>query len=250
MIWDGSTIYTVQNFKPETKWSVKWLKTSSGNFKGSDRGTSEDVFESSMKFRGTLADLTTLETELNSNRNTFSATFGTGEEIFGMDLDYSSPYTVSVIQYGRIQKVAFKVFEMPLKLRIISSPSFTGTAAITALRKASHSDQRESEYDITRVYTYDTDTFNFDHYSSSKQGAGIYRANFIQKNDEMKAIRRYLLTTARANSISMPSFDDMDYPFGTVAGTGPFTVKIIEWNDGGRINPLEWNLSITFARIF
>lgn len=250
MIWDGSTVYTVGDFKPVTLPSIKWTQVSNGNYRGSDRGISEDIFESEMNFRGTLAELTTLETELNTNRDEFSATLSTGEEIFGMDLDYSNPYTVTVIKYGKIRKVAFKVFEMSLRLRLAETPSFTGSAAISGLRKTSHQDIRESVYDIDRAFTYDRTSFYTDYNSASKQGAGTYRANFLQRNSEMKSIRRYLLTTARANNISMPSFDDMDYPFGTVAGSGPFTVKVIGWADGGRINPAEWRLSLVFARVF
>jgi len=250
MIWDGETIYVSQSFRPDTKPSIKWNPVSNGNRRGSDRGIAEDVYESAVLFRGTLAELTTLETVLNDNRNELEITCGTGEELFGMDLDYSGALSVSVTNYGIIPKVGFKMFEMALKLELVDTPSFIGSAAITQLRKASHQDRRNSKYDIKRNWTYDRVLFSVDHDSSAKQGEGIYTANFSQTNEEMKSIRRYLLTTARAKNIDMPDFDNMDYPFGTVAGTGPFTVKVIKWSDGGRIDPNEWKLSITFSRVF
>lgn len=250
MILDGQIIYFLGNFKPVTKPAIKWATVSSGNYRGSDRGTGEDIYMSDITFKGTIGELATLETALNDNRTEFDITCGTGEEIFGMDIDYSGALTVSVESYGKIRKTAFMVFEMNLRLRLVDTPSFIGNAAITALRKASHQDTRESVYDVEKKWTYDRVLFASDHYSSSKQSTGTYQAQFSQTNDEMKAIRRYLLTTARATTINMPSFDDMDYPFGNVAGTGPFTVKVINWSDGGRIDPLEWGLSLTFARVF
>jgi len=60
----------------------------------------------------------------------------------------------------------------------------------------------------------------------------------------------YLLQTVRAQTITFPTFDDITYPWGPTGGTGSFNSKIIDWKDNGRINPLEWSLSITFSRVF
>ena len=259
-----STIPIKIGFKPITKWAIKWhdKPLAGGNYKGSDRGIGEDVYESEITFRGTLTELTALETRLDANRSviddsdTYNCVFSEGEEVFGMDLDYSSVggYQVSVIKYGKIRKVAFRVFEMNWTIRLAETPVFLATpaASLASLRKISHADTRESIYDITKHFTYDRDLFALDHYESgaANTGAGTYTTTFSQTNDEMTAIRRYIMTN-RATTISpLPDFDTLVYPFGTIAGSGPFDVKIINWEDLGRIDSQEWSLRITFARIF
>jgi len=253
MVWESQTIYANWGYRPITKPAIKWHQVSNGDWRGSDRGAGEDTFEAQMLFRDDLTELTVLESVLDSNRGKFSATFSTGEEIFGADLDYTSAYDVTVINYGKIRKVAYKVYEMPLTLRLVDDPTFVSTAAsLATLRKSSHADTRESEFDLTKYFTYD----RFDIVTDHQSDPGTYTAEFTQTQSEAEAIRRYLLTTARANTISnffdgaSPPFDNIQYPFGTREGNGQFDVKIIDWRDLGRPNLCDWKFSITFAREF
>jgi len=87
-----------------------------------------------------------------------------------------------------------------------------------------------------------------DHLSNDGTEPGTFTAQFTQTRKEMPAIRRYLTITARATKIPFPTFGGITQPFGTRSGTGPFNARVIRWNDLGRNNFIEWNLSITFAR--
>ena len=246
MLWDGRTVYSVYGYTPKTTPAIKWHRLSNGNWRGSDRTASEDIYETSVTFRGPIAELTDLETTLNSNRNDFSLTAGVGEEIFGADVDHTASMTVDVMDYAAIRQVSFKVYSMRLKLRILSPTLSSVAADITNLRLSSHSNKRESEFDITKQFTYDGDGFSADHAADP----GTFTGSFEQTTKEMPAIRRYLLTTSRTATITMPSFGDIDYPFGTRMGTGPFNVKIIKWADTGRKDYGNWGLDITFGREF
>ncbi len=248
MVLDGKTVLILWRYKPRTKIAIKWEQRADGNWRGSDRSIDEDVYEGDVVFRGPIAELTDLETVLDAKRNEFIATFNSGEEIFGADVDYSGDITVIVTRYGAIRKVDFKVFEMSLTVRHTNPMFQSVTPDFTKLRKSSHSDTRQTFFELTKLFTYDQNAFVVDHLSFDGDEPGIYKAQFAQTIDEMPAIRRFLSTTARANQIVFPTFDNISFPFGTRAGSGPFNVRVIDWNDLGRQDFCDWNLSITFAR--
>lgn len=251
MIWDGNTVYALWGYRPDTRPAIEWLQVADGNWKAVDRGASEDVFEAVINFRGPESELSDLESTLGSigganeaNRESFSITCGEGEEIFGADIDYSGSLTVAVVGYGKIRRVSYPAYTMPLRLRLLS-PSTTGSASISDLRIDNFSYEAGSEWDLNKQFTYDGSA----NYLDGATDPGIFKAVFRQKPAEMKAIRRYLLTTARTAVVGFPSFG-VDKPFGQRMGTGPFNVKIINWRDLGRDNFSDWRIEITFARVF
>ena len=248
MIWDGFNVFTLWGYVPDTKMAIKWGQRADTNWRGCDRGDLEDKYLSNVVFQGPEAELIDLETVLNNNRTSFLINLNSGEEIFGADLDYSGDLTVIVTDYGKIRKTDFKIFEMALTLRVLNPVFLSTTPDFTKLRKASHSDTRETKFELTKLFTYDNDAFVVDRLSNDGKEAGIYTAVFEQTREEMAAIRRYLTITARANKIVFPTFDNLTYPWGTRAGTGPFNCRIIDWRDLGRIDFCDWKLSITFAR--
>lgn len=245
MIWDGKTVYALWGYKPRTRWSVNWPSEplSDGNRNASDRGIAEDIYESDMVFRGPEAELADLETVLDDNRTNFSITCAAGEELFGADVDISGSLDVTVVRYGKIKRVSFQSFSMPLRLRLFS-PSFTGSPSFSSLRLARWAYEAGSEFDIEKMFSME----NSPTYLDGETDPGIFKGDFLQTTEEMKAIRRYLLVTARSNSVSFPSIG-VSEPFGQREGTGPFTVKIIGWEDGGRADFRNWRLRITFARV-
>jgi hypothetical protein len=251
MNWAGSTIYVLQAFKPITKPAIKWIQKSDGNWSASDRGASEDVFEADVVFSGPEAELANLEAELGtvggdnpSQRQTFSLNLGSGEEIFGADIDISGALTITVVDYGKIVRNSFASFSMPLRLRL-PSPSYTGVASISSLRIADNTYEPNSEFDLMKSFTLDGSAT----YLDGETDPGIFRAVFRQTFAEMKAIRRYLLTTARTSAISHPASLGVSEPYGQRMGSGPFTCKVIDWNDQGKVNYIDWELGITFARV-
>jgi len=111
MDFNGTTVYTTWNYKPITTPAIKWNQVSNGNWNGSDRGSSTDIFEAQIRFMGPESELQALENFLDSNRESFTITLDTGEEIFGADLDYSSSLTVTVVNYSLPQRSGFPQYE-------------------------------------------------------------------------------------------------------------------------------------------
>jgi len=247
MIWDGSTVYTLWGYRPVTAPSIKWIRKADGNWSASDRGASEDVYEAEIVFRGPEAELNDLESVLDSNKENFSITCGTGEEIFGADIDYSGSLDITVVDYSspNPSREDFAFWTMGLKLRLFS-PSFVGTAgSLSTLKLSQFSYDAYSEFDNQKVFTYDGTAY----YNEEDTEPGIFSASFKQTQSQAEAIRRYILSTNRSGAFTFPSIG-VDYPFGQRAGTGPFSVKIIEWNDEGRPNLVDWFFRIKFARVF
>ncbi len=242
MNWAGSTVSALWGYQPITRPSVSWIRKSDGNWSGDDRGVSEDSHEAAINFKGTEAELSTLETVLAANRESYSITCGAGEEIFGADVNYSGSLTVVVVQYGNIQSINKGVYSMPLKLRL-PAPSFIGSASLANLRVA-HKFSPNSQFDISKQFSLQ----GTGRYLDYATDPGLFKAVFKQTFEEMKAIRRYLLTTSRTASVSFPAIG-ISKPFGQRMGTGPFTVKVIQWRDLGRKNFTDWEVEITFARV-
>lgn len=249
MIWGGSTVYTTWKYKPVTMPAIKWVQTADKNWKGVDRGSAQDIYEAMVTFKGDTTELGTLETVLAANRETMTITCSAGEEIFGAEIDYSGSLTVAVVDYGEIQRTNFAQHSMPLRLRLVGSPSIkTTTPSLSNLRLSDWQWSPNSEFDIKKTFSYDGTGY----YLDGETDAGIFKAKFRQTQTEMEAIRRYLMETVRSNTIS--SFDFSGFgvsrPFGQRNAASTFNVKIIGWQDLGRENYSDWEISITFARVF
>lgn len=254
MILTSGTVYLPWGYKPVTKPAIKWIQKADGNWSGVDRTASADIFDADIIFKGPKTELKDLEDDLNSNRaSNLAVTFSTGEEVFGADIDHTEikvdSSSVRILDYGEPKRVSFAQYVMSLRLRL-KTPVYTGSASLSALRLTSYAHQAGSEFDVWSLFSLDGNPVaDFDHGTDP----GIFIGNFTQTHTEMKNIRRYLLTTARANTLSSFDFSafGVDEPFGQrYSGEGSsFNVKIIDWKDLGRKNFIDWGLQITFARV-
>ena len=243
MTFGGQTINFLWGYIPKTELAIQWTQSGSGNWTGSDRGVAEDVYESQLSFRGTFAELTLLDTVLHGNRENFSITCGTGEEIFGAEVDYTSALDVTVTKYGTMRRVSYSSYAMDLTLRLLA-PTFQSLSPSLSGLILNYQYTTNTEIDTYNQFTYDGTADYKDHGTDP----GIFEAVFRQTNAEMKLIRRYIALTARAGTVSIPAIED--YPWGPYEDTGTYTVKIIGWEDMGRENLQFWNIKIKIARVF
>ena len=186
-----------------------------------------------------------LESAIFSNRDTVTATFATGEEIFGADIDHTGNVTIAIADAGATEQVGYDTYIRSMRLRLSQTATYTGTASLATLRLASLHSTQFTEVDVVRDWTFDQTHKSHDFGTDP----GIFEGDFTQTHAEATAIRRYLLTTGRSSAVSLPDVG-VDYPFGRSAGVGPFTVRIIEWSDLGRPNLTDWKFHIKMAREF
>jgi len=247
MIWDGKTVFTLLGYKPLTAISTDWTQVSDGGWKATDRGVAQDSFSANVIFRGPRTELVDLETALDDNRCEFTATFGQGEEVFGMDLDYSSSYLITVTEYGTIQQEQFDAWTLNLTIRLFTPVFLSVTGSLASLRLGSFLTVQNSEFDIKKYFSYTSNPF----YTDRGTDPGIFEAEFTQTCLEMKAIRRYLLLTNRTSSFAFPAFPNVTTPFGSrmpTVASGQLFTWIIFWEDLGRANYTDWGIRIRFAR--
>jgi hypothetical protein len=245
MIWDGETVYTSWGYQPITAWSVSYKPLANGYPEPRDRGAGEDAFSGAVVFKGPLEELEALESVLDGNRSDFDITCGDGEEIFGADVAISGALSVTVENYGDIERVSYGQYAMPLRLRLLA-PTFTGVAAsLSALRLSSWRYGAFSKFDITKHFSYVGDASYLDH----RTDPGVFVGEFTQTTAEMAAIRRALLTTVRGAAIQFPELGGVLRPFGTRKPEWLYNkCHVLQWEDMGRENFLDWRLRITFAQ--
>jgi len=83
------------------------------------------------------------------------------------------------------------------------------------------------------------------YYGDHRADVGTFVGTFQQRPAEARAILAYLLTTARANAFTLPTFPGITYPFGQARGSGPFNCKVTAF-DLSRKNLNRWTFKITF----
>ena len=232
-------------YVPITTPAIVWHRAGNGNWKASDRGEASDTYEAEVSFRGTAAEMEEFEEAIFNFRNDVSATFATGEEIFGADIVHTSALTVSITDAGATAQDGYDTYTRTVRIRLAQAPTFTGTASLDTLRSASFQSTQLTTVDAIKDFAWDKTPFFHDQHTDP----GLFEADFMQTTAEATAIRRYLLTTGRTSAISFPDLG-IDYPFGRAAGVGPFTCKVIEWRDLGRQDQINFGFHLKLAREF
>ncbi len=245
MILNSQAVNIWQGYKPMTEWSIEgdWFD---GQWKASDLGAAYDVYKAEVTFQGPEALIQTVENTINTYRNTtMSMTCEEGEEIFGAEVDYTSALSVVPADIGPVERVNMALYSLKVEFRLSGTPSFKSLSpSLSALTLRDIKYTANSTWDRKVNATLDNSVF----IRNSEGNQGIFEAEFVQRQDDMANIRRYILNNARANDFSFPL--SIDYPFGYRAGTGPFTVTIVDWEDLGRFRYSEWGLRIKFARVY
>lgn len=230
--------------EPKITSSILWTTKSNGYPSGSDRGAAQDVYEAKVTFAGLEAAIDTLQTTLQANREgvALTAFSTTGQEIFGPEVSYAGTINATVTAFEpRVHIHHNKVSEVTLTFRAIS-PTLLGTTASLATLRRQEEWEGDQGWTVGKAFSYNQTAV----YSDPGAEVGTFTGTFSQKPAEARAILAYLLTTARANSITLPTFSGMTYPFGTPRGAGPFQVKIPKW-ELSRNGLNRWVFRITFT---
>lgn len=242
----GGTAY---NFRPWPDISIspaiKWVVNASGNYLGSDRGVAYDIHESTVKFADTETNINSLISVLNSNRETVAlSSFQT--DVFAPEVNQSGSVTCSHEITGEKKRVfhaTTAIYEMDVKFRAIA-PSLIGTSASLSTLRIKEALTADQSWSLGRSFSESGAHF----YSDRRRDVGRLSASFSQTTAQLKAILSYLLTTARASTITLPTFSGLTYPFGYLRGTGPFNAKVLSFGIS-RENLNRWTLDIEFAEV-
>lgn len=245
----GSDIvtFTLLRFqsKPKTSIALQWIELTNGNWISVDRGASQDIYQSEISLYGTETEINNIIDQIEANRVggdnyfTLSSFNEVDDQIFGADIDYSSSLDVTVIDWKKRKQKQFKSFTLNITLQLVENPyPYDGTPSLPTLRPLIGY-TGDSTYTINKIDSYDNTFEYIDHESDT----GFFEGVFILTQAEMKAMRRYLLSTIRGSAMSISAIQGVTYPFGTKRGGYPISVKVIDFEDT-LININFWNLKI------
>lgn len=234
---------------PEIKTTLglgKWKGLGTGFQSARDLGKSRDVYESKVLIKDIPSVLDSLQTVLAANRNGITLSgFNSEEIIFGADVDYGGSIVATVTDFGTRKNIYNDaIYELEINFRAMIPPLLTTTPSLDGLNLQEKFEGDVSR-DITKLFSYNGSATYLDH----KTDKGFFKGSFLQTTAQMKAIRAYLLNTARANAIPFPTLFSTPFrPFGASQPDSRFQkCNIVAWSDKC-VAYGWWLLNITFAQ--
>lgn len=246
----GGTNFGIQPW-PEIKTTPglgKWKKLANGYYSVRDFGAARDIYESKVLITDVPSVIHSLQNVLQANRNAITLSgFNDAEIIFGADVDYSEPITATVTDFGKRKNLFNNALDdLEIEFRVISK-TLLATAPSLAGLKLQQGWTGDRSTDVTKHFSYDQSAS----YLDNKTDAGFFKGSFVQTTEQMKAIRAYLLTVARAEAIPFPTMGgSLFYPFGANEADSRFQkCNIMGWSDQC-FKVGWWNLEINFAQAY
>lgn len=249
------TFKILPEFEPKINMAVSFFRLANGDYAATDRGSSEDTYETNISLYGTEADIYNFIYTINLNRtlgyNTVSLSdFNTQEYIFGADIDYSGSISARIYLDDRVQNT-FKGFSVSAKLIGISLPLIDMDPAPTSLPSLRYLDigyNANTRYTLNTLDSYSGDVFYQDKLYDSGKFTGVYTFDHY----EMMVARR-VYTTKRGTSFNIPSIIGVTHPFGIRPISGK-KVRLTEFEDLGMYSmdssyPI-WKAKITLSEAF
>ena len=169
----------------------------------------------------------------------FNITLSEGEEIFGADV---APGTYSVVLMSKtpISTSNFSLSSMTLNVVLQSTPVFQGTPDPTNLLFPYIYEGDRNYERVAQVSIDGTASTTDEDYTTNR-----YKASFTMIQEEMADLRRFI-STNRGAIFTLPAMANV-YPFGRNI-PGPWDVRIVDWEDGGRSNQKFWGLTLTMVQ--
>lgn len=258
MIIDGPWITTVAakikpDFEVATTLALHWAPASNGTWHATDRSSATDIYAANnVRLYGVESVINNfiyqieqnrVSTDIHANRLTLSG-FNATEHIFGADVDYTgSIYATAFLD--RREQGSLKGWGTPLTLRVASTLSFTGTAALPSLRHVDVGVDADADRTIIKQDSYNRTFF----YADPASDAGTFTGVFNFGDGEMANLRRFA-ATQRGAAFTLPTIYGITYPFGSRRGAGPFLVKLKPIEDEHYFGVSRWTCRVTFVEDF
>ena len=217
------------------------------------RGTSQDIYESRVDLYGKEDVIDNFIQEIELNRidgfygnHVFqlSSFASEHENIFGENVSHAVTINATAIKIGKKKQNTWKGFKVSVVLRNLS-PVIIGTATLPDLNYLDVGfDANEPELTVKK---YDSYTGVYE-YIDKQSDLGIFTGTFTFTVADMQNMRRYI-RDQRSTAFSLTGINGVGNPFGVrLAGSYPYNVKIIKWQDLGFYGLCYRKMKITFAR--
>lgn len=246
---DGITSFYlyVNSFQPETILSIQWEKLSDNNYVAVDRGASSDEYISEITIIGTETKINQFITEIEANRAsgnnviTLSNFSNTDDQLFGMDIDYTSDITATIVGYGKRPQRTLNSWQYRFKLKAISYTLQSSPSLPTLSPEIGYSSY--SDRTILKIDSYDG-TF---YYSDSESDTGVFDGVFELFTSDAESFKSYLCQTVRGGTMTL-SLSGADYPLGPNRPTGSIDTKVLEFKEE-QVNINRWRYTLKLAEV-
>lgn len=247
------TIKIVDNFVPDLDLAVKWIQTSSGNYYGTDRGAASDNYRCRCRVAGKETDVKAfvdhIETGRQAGTNTVTlSSFNDGEKIFGENIDYTGSITAFVKSWAPIRPYKFNAWAVDFVFEAVtSSLSQSGVASLPGLDHLEMGWNQDGEVMLNHSISYNGALVSND----KNNDEAIFEGIFQFTNANMQSLLRYIVTQ-REDDYTISAIGGVDYPFGyRQHGTGyPFTAKLIDFKNLGKMSQQYQRMKLKFAKVF
>lgn len=234
-MWVNGTGFTetktfhVSSFKVDTQLALKWTQVSNGNWVVTDRGASDDYYESVVTMKGRYDEIEPILTELNNNREAGSnvitlSNFVSDEKIFGADIIYTGSLNATVIDFPNIKQKSLHFFNISMRLRLLSPITFTSDEDLPSWNLVQIG--YEGGIQDHTIVKYDTYTGSFTYLEEGKD-VGIYKGTFVFSDTDMAKLRRYHAVN-RGAKFTISDIPGVFKPFGPTGDTFPVDCSIKE----------------------
>lgn len=236
-------------FQVKTKYALNWIAASDGNWLAADRGTAQDVYQTTVTLYKAEAAINTFIDSIEDNRVAGShvitlSAFASTEHIFGADVNHSGSISATVLDISDRKQQRWKTYSIRVTLQAIA-PTFSGSSAFPALKFLYPGYTGDSSVDVNKIDSYDG-TFA---YTERNAGAGFFEGDFIFTTAEMQGLRRFIATN-RATAFNLTGINGVTYPFGIRRASGyPYSVRLVEFEDKGMIDVGRWRASMKIVEV-
>ncbi len=240
MVIAGITCYANRWPKPDTKLALEWTKTDPVRWRATNRPASNDQYFADIEIWDSATVVNALYSALKdpAQYGQITVNLGSGDEryIFGADVTCT---IATVMTYGTPTEAgSFKMFSFKLRLKALN-PTFTGTAEWPTEMYAQAGWTAGQSWELNKLSSYN----NTMTYQNNNAGEGIFEGHFLLFTAGMAKARRNI-ATIRGQQTTFPEVG-IGNPFGaTLPGFSTALVRIIEWEDLGRLNYAMWGLRI------
>jgi len=248
----GITPFTAKilpGYRPLTSLAIKWRKKADGNYSGTDRGSSADVYQTKIALFGKESVINNFIDEVEANRTAQShvlqlSTFSDTEYIFGRDVDHSGTINATIVEMDDRGQQSWKSWGLEMRLQMLS-PAFSGSPSFPTLEYLDIGASGDSTRTVTKYDSYSGNFTYLDHNSD----IGAFTGTFLLSDADMLSLRRYI-ATQRTGDFTLSDTFGYDYPFGSrSANSYPFTCKLIDCEDLGMWGTHWWKIKLTFVEV-
>ena len=243
----------VFDYSYEPKYSLDWFLLGDGSWKASDRGATRDHAKTTIEVRGKEDYINSIISAIDANRALGGELTLTGVAfaLFGQDVDYTATVSAVVSGYDLREQRSLNRFTLSIELTAANVTrkdyASLGLPALKRLRRGYTGDTEQS-FSTSESYTNNKagGGINITRWDSDK---GYFEGVFIFNYDEMWQLLDFRRRN-RSTEFTLPDISGVAYPFGVLAGAGPYEAKLYEVSDVVEESPNRFSVKLSFVQHF